>query len=149
MKIITTIIMGLIALHATAQDPVHWKYEAKKVKDKTYEVHFTATMDEGWHVYSQTQPKEAVAQPTKISFVKNPLVTMAGKAQEVGKKETFEDKVVGIKQYHYGKTVDFVQVVTLKGSVKTNLAGNLTWQACTDEMCLPAKTVEFNIPIGN
>jgi Disulphide bond corrector protein DsbC len=137
------------AISVKAQDPVHWSYEAQKLKDKIYEIHITATMDEGWHIYSQTQPKEAIAQPTNIVFTKNPLLVFSGKVQEIGKKEMYEDKVTEIKQYQYGGKVDFVQVITLKAAVKTNITGSLTWQVCTDERCLPPKTITFNVPVSN
>ena len=53
----------------------HIKF-AKKIADKTYEVHLTAIIENGWHTFSQTQPKEAIALPTKISFNENPLVQL-------------------------------------------------------------------------
>ena len=60
----------LIGIGVSAQilEPVKWKYETKKITENRYEIHIAATMQNGWHLYSQTQPKEAVAVPTKIKF---------------------------------------------------------------------------------
>ena len=52
---------------------------------KTYEIHMTATIQTGWHLYSQTQPEDAIAIPTGIKFTSNPLVTAEGPVKEVGK----------------------------------------------------------------
>ncbi len=136
----------MVAGNAQRPDPAHFTFTAEKQGDKLYDVKLTATMDAGWHIYSQTQPPEAIAQPTSIVFSKNPIVMLDGKAKEVGDKQTYEDKKAGIIQYQYAK-VDFVQKIKMKAAAKTVLAGTITYQACTDEMCLPPKTVTFSIPV--
>jgi DsbC/DsbD-like thiol-disulfide interchange protein len=147
MKKITLVASGLVlSLAALAQEPVHFAYRAEKVDDKTCTIHITASIDEGWHIYSQNQPKEAISQPTKIIINKSPLFSI-GKPMETGKKEKYEDKVAGIIQYQYGGTVDFVETLTLKAPIKTSISGNITYQACTEEMCLPPKTIPFTVSI--
>ncbi len=140
-------VFFLQPIKAQKPDPVHWQYSARKIDDETYELHIKATMDEPWHIYSQTQPKEAIAIPTKITFSKNPLITIAGIPKEVGKKEKYTDDNAGIVQYQYGGTLEFVQTVTLKAAVKTTVAGTIIFQTCNNEMCLPAKTIPFTIAI--
>lgn len=148
-RLITIVPVLLLYCFTNAQhpDPVHWNYSIKKISGQGYELYLTATMDEGWHIYSQTQPEEAVAMPTKIQINKNPLVSLKDKPKETGTKERYEDKQAGIIQYQYGGKVNFVQTVTLKAKVKTNLSGSITYQACTDEMCLPPKTITFNVAL--
>ena len=128
--------------------PIAWAYTAKKVADKTYEVHITGQLQSGWHAYSQQQPQEAVAQPTEIHFKPNPLVGIQGKIKEVGAMEKWKDEATGIAANQYANQVDFVQVVKLKGNVKTSVSGSLTYQVCTNEMCLPPKTESFMVPLG-
>lgn len=149
-KILIICMLVLIAGNVFSQkpDPVHFNYRIHFIKDKTYELHITATLDEGWHIYAQEQPKEAIAQPTQIVFSKNPLLDIVGKAKEIGEKERYEDKAAGVVQYQYSQ-VAFVQTVNLKVKAKTNIAGTITYQACTNEMCLPPKTVSFNLPVNN
>ncbi len=156
---LTVCYLLLLSLQVKAQiqDPVHWTYRAEKTGDKTYTLHITATIDKGWHIYAQQQPAAAISVPTQIVFNKNPLVIITGTPKEIGKKEIQDLKEVGIKQYYYAGKVDFVQAIKLKysspkgggreGAVKTNISGSITYQACTDAMCLPQKTVQFNIPV--
>lgn len=129
-------------------NPVHWAYSAKKIDQSKYEIHLTATMDAGWHIYAGNQPKEAIAIPTKIKFSLNPLVRIIGKLNEIGKKEKQEVKEAGIVQYAYGGTVDFMQIISVKSNIKTNISGKITYQACTDEMCLSVKTASFSLSLN-
>lgn len=134
---------------ATAQvDPVSWKFTTKQISPKVYEVHMIATLKPGWHIYSQTQPKDAIALPTEFSFTKNPLMNFDGKVKEVGKVEKFYDKTIKASANQYSKTVSFVQKVTLKAAVKTTLAGTVEYQTCDDVKCLPPKKVPFKVSIG-
>ena len=137
-----------IATSVNAQlNPVSWTYSAKKTADKTYEIHMKATMQNGWHLYSQTQPKDAIAIPTAFTLNKNPLLKLEGKIKEVGKVQRFHDAKLDISANQYANTVDFVQIVKLKANVKTNLSGNVEYQTCDDQKCLPPKTVNFSIAI--
>ena len=128
-----------------AQNPIHWQYTCIKTGESVYEIHFTATIDQGWHVYSQTQPENAIAQPTIFKFNRNPLIQFKGKPKEVGDLIRWSDKATGIAAHQYERKVDFVQTIGIKAKVKTTITGDLTFQICTDEMCLSPKTVAFSI----
>ncbi|MBM3416461.1 MAG: hypothetical protein FJY20_08435 [Bacteroidetes bacterium] len=136
---------GLIA---TAQlNPVTWSFSANKIGEKRYEVKMIATIQNKWHLYSQSQPEDAIAIPTTFKFNANPLLVLDGKVKEVGKMEKFYDKTLGVSANQYSNTVTFVQKVKLKASAKTKLNGNVEYQTCDDEKCLPPKTVNISIEI--
>lgn len=137
----------MVGLGAKAQNPVSWTFTAKKVADKTYEIHMTANIQDNWHLYSQTQPDDAIAMPTTFTINPNPLFTLEGKIKEVGKLEKFHDAKLDLSANQYSNTVNFVQVVKLKANVKTNFSGNVEFQTCDDKKCLPPKTVNFNIAL--
>ncbi len=139
----------VIAFGAAAQSPVSWTYSSKKISNGLFEIHITATIESGWHVYSQQQPEEAIALPTSFRFIKNPVIILKGKMTEIGKKQLFKDETVGIAAYQYEEKVDFVQQVQLKIKGKTNLNGSISFQACTNEQCLPPATTDFSINLVN
>lgn len=145
----TTLGLGLclLLIKTNAQDPVSLSYKAKKLADKQYEIVISAKLEDGWHLYSQTQPESAVAIPTEIRFNKNPLIVLTGKLQEKGQMEKYTDRTLGIEAWQYAEKVEFTQIASLKTNVKTNLAGTITYQLCNDERCLPPKTVSFSIAI--
>ena len=127
--------------------PSSWTFTSKKIADKTYEIHLTATMQSGWHLFSQVQPEDAVAIPTGFKINSNPLVTLDGKIKEIGKMEKFHDAKLEISANQYANKVDFVQLVKLKNNVKTSITGSVEYQTCDDKKCLPPKTVTFSIPV--
>ena len=144
--IITSVL--LLSLATKAQlNPVSWTYSAKQVSDKTYELRITASMQSGWHLYSQTQPEDAIAEPTKITFNKNPLLTLDGKIKEEGKMEKFHDARLDLSANQYSSKVDFVQTVKLKAKAKTKVSGTVRFQTCNDEKCLPPKNITFSIAL--
>lgn len=148
-KLLFVWIAVLTTVLAQAQlNPVSWTFSSKKISDKVYEIRMTAVMQSGWHLYSQTQPADAISIPTKFVFTANPLLTLTGKVAEVGKMEKFHDATVGASAHQYSKTVTFVQKVTLKAPAKTNISGTVTYQTCDDKQCLPPKKVPFKVDLG-
>ena len=141
--ILAIVLIG--ALGAQAQNPVTWTFSAKKIDDKTYELHMTANIQDGWHLFSQNQPEDAIAVPTGFTINNNPLLKLDGKIREVGSLERFHDKKLDVSANQYSNKVDFVQVVKLKAKAKTNLTGSVEFQTCNDQKCLPPKTVNFNV----
>lgn len=127
--------------------PVSWAFSSKKISNNLYEVHLTATIQPGWHLYAQNQPSDAIAQPTTFMFTKNPLLQFDGAVKEVGKLEKFTDKTLGVSANQYSHKVDFVQKVKVVGKAKTAVAGKLEFQTCDDKKCLPPKTVNFTVAL--
>jgi hypothetical protein len=148
-KVFFLLSLACASMLASAQiaNPVSWTFNSKKISENSYEVQMVATIQNGWHLYSQVQPKDAIAIPTSFSFTKNPLVELDGKIKEAGKMEKFTDQELGISANQYSKTVVFSQKVKLKGKAKSNVGGNVTFQTCDDKKCLPPKTVNFSIAL--
>ena len=147
-KLVVLAVVFLTALGSKAQlSPVTWSFSTKKIADKTYEVHLKATIQKGWHLYSQKQPNDAIAIPTTFTISPNPLFKPDGKIQEIGKMEVMKDATLGVSANQYSNTVVFVQKIKLKASVKTNFNGNVEYQTCDDKKCLPPKTVNFSVAI--
>jgi thiol:disulfide interchange protein DsbD len=146
-KLFSLIAFIFAAFIAHAQNPVSWSFASKKISDKAYEVHLTANIQPGWHLYSQSQPDDAVALPTNFTINNNPLLKLDGKVKEIGAMEKYKDKILGISAHQYSNKVDFVQVVKLKSNAKTNISGSVEFQTCDDKKCLPPKTVNFNIAL--
>ncbi|HOZ85154.1 MAG TPA: protein-disulfide reductase DsbD family protein [Niabella sp.] len=140
-------IFSIISVQAQ-KNPVSWKFSSQKISAKVYEIKMVATMQTGWHLYSQKQPDDAIAIPTKFTFTPNPLVVADGSVKEVGKLEKFHDATIGVSANQYSRTVTFVQKVTLKAPAKTNLAGSVSYQTCDDKECLPPKKVPFKVDLN-
>lgn len=146
------LLLGIVALigsvaMAQSSKAVKWTFSSKKIAAGTYEVRMSAAISGDYHMYAQNAGVDGPL-PTAISFNKNPLVTVDGKAKEVGKLvKKFESAWSGTVNY-YEKTVDFVQVVKVKGKAKTNVSGKVEFMVCNDEQCLPPSEEEFTVNIG-
>jgi len=145
LAIIAAVIIAS-GLHAQVQDPVKWNYSAAKKSDKEYTVTISATLSPAWHIYSIHTPANGPV-PTSISFSKNPLVLMDGHVKENGKLKTEHDEIFGVDVKYFADKVEFVQSVKLKSAVKTNVSGNIKYMVCNDKLCLPPKTIPFNIQL--
>lgn len=146
-KALLVVLFFAIGGIAFAQNPVSWSFTSKKVSDKVYEVIAIASIQPGWHLYSQNQPEDAIAQPTSFMFNKNPMLNFEGKVKEVGKLEKYRDEKLDVSANQYSNKVQFVQIVKLKGAAKTAVTGKLEFQTCDDQKCLPPKTVPFTIAL--
>jgi len=141
------LMTGAAVAHAQVLNPVQWSFTSKKTGEKTYEIHLTANIQSGWHLYSQTQPADAINIPTEILFNANPLVSLDGTAKETGKMEVYKDKRLGISANQYRDQVDFVQKIKLRVNAKTNISGTVEYQTCDDKKCLPPKKMTFNLAL--
>ena len=147
-KLLVLAAVLFAALSGNSQlNPIMWSFSATKTGDKLYEIKMKATIQKKWHLYSQTQPDDAIINPTTFTINANPLFKLDGKISETGKLEKFKDKELGVSANQYSTTVTFVQKVKLKANVKTNFTGNVEYQTCDDHQCLPQKKVNFSVAI--
>ncbi|MFP5039440.1 protein-disulfide reductase DsbD domain-containing protein [Parasediminibacterium sp. JCM 36343] len=130
---------------AQIKNPVEWKYEAKK-KGAACQVVITATVQKPWHIYSQNTGKGGPI-PTKITFNKNPLVTIEGITKETGKLEKVFDKSFNTEVLFYSNSLVFTQEIKVKAGVKTNITGTVEYMVCDDEQCLPPTKKTFDIKL--
>jgi len=137
-----------IASSAMAQmsDPVQWKLDSKKINDCEYELTFTGTIEEHWHVYSLKKMGDDGPMPAKIMVEKNPNYEIVGKASEGKPIKTF-DKVFEMDVAYFEKTVTFKQKIKLKTDKEVVVKGEYEYQACTEEKCIfpPPTPFEFKL----
>ena len=134
-----------LGLQAQRMNPVKWTFEAVKKADKQYDIILTANVEAPWHIYSQHVKNGPI--PTDIQFKSNPLVQIKGEAKELGKLEKMYDKNFDTELMFFSGKVQFVQAITLKVASKTKLTGNIEYQVCNDEKCLPSIKMPFEVAI--
>jgi cytochrome c biogenesis DsbD-like protein len=144
--LIGSFIFSAFIVTAQSGKQVKWSFTSRKIADKTYEVHMTANINGNWHMYAQDAGEGP--QPTAFNFTKNPLLSLDGNVKEVGKMKKVYEEAFKSEVRFYEKSVNFVQVVKVKGSAKTNLAGKVEFMVCDDKQCLPPTEVPFAVNIG-
>ncbi|MBC7886604.1 MAG: sugar transporter [Ferruginibacter sp.] len=146
-KLAFAFVMVLIFGATNAQQKISWAYTAKKLANNTYEIHITATPPPGWHIYSQLTP-EGGPVPTTFKFNNNALVVLEGKVGEKGKLISYFDKNFKVNVKYFEGRADFVQMVTVKGKIKTNISGEVESMICNDRICMPPTTEKFNVSLN-
>lgn len=147
-NILIVISLVFCASFAQAQviNPVQWSFSAKSLGKGQYEVRITATLESGWHIYSQSTA-EGGPVPTQFVFTRNPLLQLTGEVKELGDLEQHHEPLFGVDVQQYSGKVSFVQTLQVKGRAKTNLSGKITYMLCNAKECLPPKTIPFSILI--
>lgn len=124
--------------------PVKWSYAAKKTSKTEAILYLKATIEDGWHLYSQNI---ADGGPVKTSFKFTPAKTykLNGKTIEPKPIVKFE-KAFDMNVGYFEKSVIFQQKIKLSGATGA-VKGTLEYMVCNDSQCLPPETVEFSIPV--
>ncbi|WCT14101.1 protein-disulfide reductase DsbD domain-containing protein [Mucilaginibacter jinjuensis] len=145
-KLLIAAIVLLFAINTQAQilTPVKWSYAAKKVSATEAVVFFKATIDEGWHVYSQTV-KDGGPVKTTITFTPSKEYTLDGATAEPTPVTRFE-KAFSMNVSFFEHSVIFQQKIKLKAG-QTVVKGQLEYMTCNDHQCLPPDDVDFSIPV--
>ncbi|MCJ8208379.1 protein-disulfide reductase DsbD N-terminal domain-containing protein [Mucilaginibacter sp. RS28] len=133
-----------VSLQAQILHPVKWSYAAKKLNATEAVVFFKATVDEGWHLYSQNVGEGGPVKTT-FTFPASAEYTLIGKTAEPKPITKFE-KAFNMPVSYFEKEVIFQQKVKLKKGAAT-VKGTLEYMTCNDKQCLPPDDVEFSIPV--
>lgn len=125
--------------------PVKWSYAAKKVSATEAIVYLKATIDKGWHMYSQNM---ADGGPTKTVFTFAPSAQYAlvGKTLESKPIAKFE-KMFNMQVKYFENEAVFQQRVKLKSKNQLSVKGSVYFGACDDTTCTAPEDVPFNVVI--
>ncbi len=116
-------------------EPVKWDYYVNDLGDDTFEIVIDASIDEGWHLYTQNLP-EGGAIPTSFTFEdKEGNFELLGKVIE-SKSHTSYDKVFEMDLSYFEDNATFTQKVKRKNPNTKTLAVLIEYQACDDEKCI-------------
>lgn len=133
--------------NAKIEDPVRWSYRSEKVSDTESDLIITATIEKGWHVYSQFID-EGGPIPTSFKFTPSATYKLKGAVTESPKAVSAFDKNFDMQIAWHKDKVDFRQRIILTGPTQT-VSGMLEFMVCNDTKCLPPAEVEFKIPVNS
>ena len=139
-----SLLFSAVAI-AQPASPVKWSATAVESDGNTYEVHLTADIDQGWHIYD-------FGPYAFFNDTATTEITIDG-AEKVGSitpsKEphrAYDDVYEAEIGTWEGKVV-FVQKVKAATEPKT-LAINVYYGACNDQSCLPPASEDLTVKIG-
>jgi hypothetical protein len=138
------LLLFSIGLKAQILTPVHWSYAAKKINKHEAVLFLKATIDEGWHIYSQTV-KDGGPVKTAFTFTPSTAYTLIGGTIEP-MPITRNEKVFNMNVSYFEKSVIFQQKVKLSADQIT-VNGTLEYMTCNDKQCLPPEDIDFTIEV--
>jgi thiol:disulfide interchange protein DsbD len=145
-KVFFAAVLLLSCLKGSSQilTPVKWSYGAKKISATEAVVFIKATIDAGWHLYSQTVEEGG---PVKTTFTYAPAkeYKLNGTTQEP-KPIVRMEPAFGMKVAFFEKSVIFQQKVKVS-KFPVTVKGSVEYMVCNDEKCLPPDTKSFSIPV--
>lgn len=144
-KIFLAIVALMLTVGAQAQVESHvkWSYGAKRISPTEAVLLIKATMDKGWHIYSQ-HVKPGGPLKTEFTFVPSKEYKLVGKTIEPKPISRYE-KVFKMDVGYFEGEVVFQQRVKVKAG-KSVVKGKLEYITCKDH-CLPPDEIEFAIPV--
>ena len=142
-RLVMSLLVGLMVLVAQGQmvNPVHFSSQLKKLKGNEGEIVFSATVDDGWHVYSTDMGNDGPISAT-FNVVKMEGAEPVGKLQPRGNIIKQYDKMFGMELRFFEKKAQFVQKIRFT-KPQYVIDCYLEYGACNDEMCLPPTEVAF------
>ena len=135
-------------VNAQIHEPVKWSTSVEKIKDGEYYLVINATIDKGWHLYSQTMPEDApngTPLPTSFKFEENGNYKLSGGVIEP-KGHTAMDPVFEANIKYFDVSATFKQKIKTSGS-KSTVKGIVEFMVCDDARCLPPTEVELSFEI--
>ncbi|MCY2686853.1 protein-disulfide reductase DsbD family protein [Salinimicrobium sp. TH3] len=131
------------------EDPIEWHAAVEQENDSIYNLVFTASLEPGWHLYSQEEVDIEIAPiATKFTFVEAP-----GKYELIG--TTIEpdvpamfDAVFEAEITYFEEEAVFKQKIKVLDPTDLLITAEVYFSVCDDEKCLPPETERFTFNIG-
>ncbi len=127
---------------------VQWAYSIANLAADEYELIFTATCENGWHVYSQKLESNEGPIPTKFSFEPDANYTLNGGVSEPKPTRVYDQNFMMNLDYHHG-VVAFKQKVRTTAGARPVIKANFEFMQCNDERCLPPQNVYVMFDLSN
>lgn len=132
------IIFSFITSTAQVFDPVSWTTSLETNEKEEVVLVSTATIKEGWHLYSQFI-EEGGPIPTTFFYSKE-IKTIGNTTESEG--VVVEDPTFEMKLKYFEHQAEFRQIIKLKENQSSTKA-LVEFMVCNDEMCLPPKEVDL------
>ena len=126
-------------------DPIEWEATVEKQNDSLYHLVFTATMEAGWHLYSQEEVEEGGPIPTEFSFnFPQGSYELVGETREPDGVALF-DPVFQMDIKYFNDEAIFVQPIKVLSDGSEIIEAEVYFMVCDDEQCLAPETVAFSL----
>ena len=146
-KIILLIYLLVISTTGFSQihEPVKWSTSIDKISNTEYNLILNASIEPGWHLYSQNVPEDGPI-PTTFSFNTSSDYELVGEVNEE-EGHTVDDPVFNMKIKYFERTATFKQRIKALSGNAFEINGEVEFMVCDDTQCLPPTYIDLNFSI--
>ena len=130
-------------------NPVQWSVSVEPTV-KGHNLIMSAKIDQGWHLYSQTQFGDEFEGPIRTEFYYNAsdsTYVLQGPTQEP-EVEPVYDPVFELDVIYFEDEVSFVQPIKIINAQGNILTAEVYYSVCDAEKCLPPDTKTFTLNLA-
>ena len=124
-------------------DPVSWQFSQTKISENKVELQFTASIDEGWHLYSQDIEESPPA--TTFSFIINGDTSII-RVEEPESIQEYDPNFDMILKYFKDEVV-FKYSIDISNLKSYTIDGYIDFMLCDEAQCLPPDYIEFSFEV--
>lgn len=146
LSVILTLVMLLLGSVFAQEAPVTWDFKTVKVNDSIAELQFQASIQENWHLYSQTH-NNGMEMPIEFNFISANNYSRIGKVTEPNPIVHYDPMFNDTSKY-FVNSVTFKQKVKILQNEPFAIKGRISGQACIDGRCV-ALDKKFSFDIQN
>ena len=130
---------------AQFESHAHWDLKTKTISDDEVELQFTATLDNGWHIYSQhTDPNGPIG--ISFQFDNSKDYKRLSNVKEPKAHEEFDD-MFKCTVRSFDKSVTFRQRIKVLTDKDFKVTGTMSYQLCNDGSCIPPDDEPFSFNV--
>ncbi|MBL4642451.1 MAG: thiol:disulfide interchange protein, partial [Flavobacteriaceae bacterium] len=145
-KKVLLLLTLLLTLNSFSQilDPVDWSTSVEKISDTTYKLITKATIDRGWHLYSQNVPDDGPIA-TLFTYKDDGTFTLDGKTNEE-EGETVDDPVFEMEIKYFSDSATFEQIINVTDKT-TRISGTVYLMVCDETQCSAPTEIDLDFVI--
>ncbi len=149
LLLLTTFLFS-VTLFSQTLDPISWKANIEKETEDTYILYFKATLDKGWHLYSQKEAEtdEIAPTPTEFTFNTTPeTYILVGETVEPKGIEKYDNIFEMDVKYFEDEVTFFQKIKRIDKNLKT-VSAEVFFSVCDDEKCLAPEVLTFDLKLS-
>ncbi len=148
MKKIVFILFAIFTFatsSAQMKNPVKWTTKTEKISDTEFNLIMNATIEKGWHMYSQFTPENGPLAIV-LTFKDQKGYQLIGKAKESPYKKHFNADF-GVDEYYFEDKATLTQKVKITNPKIGKIVVNVDFQACLTQCVNDNKDLTFEIAV--
>jgi thiol:disulfide interchange protein DsbD len=141
------VLLLAAALFAQVENPVSWKFTTGQVNGLEAELVFSAEIEHPWHLYSAHLPAGGPIATTPW-YDESDAYSLEGDLVEVTKPKVKYDEGFQMDVGTIAGNAEFRQKVRFSEGGNQTVTGEIEYQVCNDNLCLPPVSVPFTFKVN-